>query len=150
MIRLICAGKLKESFYISACAEYVKRISGFDRVEVCEVREVVERPDGLDKEADAIEKLIPGGAFACAMCIEGKLLSSEQLAQTVSDAKNRGFSSFVFIIGSSNGLSQRIKNRAQLRLSMSPMTFPHHLARVMVLEQIYRAECINAGIKYHK
>ena len=93
---------------------------------------------------------IPKGAWFCALTPEGKLLSSEALADKIRTVKNSGKSSACFLIGSSFGMAQRIKDRADLKLSMSPMTFPHHLARIMVLEQLYRAEAIQAGSKYHK
>ena len=105
---------------------------------------------GLEKEADLILSKIPKGAWFCVFTPEGKLLSSEQLAQKLSDVKLSGKSNVVFLIGSSFGMAQRVKDFADFRLSMSPMTFPHHLARIMVLEQIYRAEAIQADSKYHK
>ena len=103
-----------------------------------------------EKEADMILQKIPKGAWFCTLTPEGKLLSSEKLANTLKDVKLSGKSSACFLIGSSFGMSLRLKNIADLKLSMSPMTFPHHLARVMVLEQLYRAEAIQAGSKYHK
>ena len=93
---------------------------------------------------------IPKGAWFCTLTPEGKLLSSEALAEKLRNVKNSGKSSACFLIGSSFGMSPRLKQMAELKLSMSPMTFPHHLARVMVLEQLYRAEAIQAGSKYHK
>ncbi len=143
---LICAGKLKEKFYADACAEYLKRMPE------CRVMELAEQkgPDGLKKEAAAILAAIPKGAFTAAMCIEGKLMSSQELSELITGAENRGKSRFCFIIGSSEGLHDEVKNRCDVKISMSPMTFPHHLARVMVLEQIYRAKSIAAGTRYHK
>ena len=105
---------------------------------------------GLEKEADLILSKIPKGAWLCVLTPEGKMLSSEALAEKLRDVKNSGKSSACFLIGSSFGMAPRIKEKADFRLSMSPMTFPHHLARVMVLEQLYRAEAIQAGSKYHK
>ena len=104
----------------------------------------------LAREADAIRRKIPKGSWVCAFAIEGKPLSSEALAGTLARVKESGKGSACFVIGSSFGLDEGFKKQADLRLSMSPMTFPHHLARVMALEQLYRAEAIQAGSKYHK
>lgn len=157
-VRLICVGKLKERFYREACAEYEKRLKGYCRLEVIELTEqrLPERPSqaqlaaALQKEADAIRAKIPAGSAVIAMCIEGGPLSSEQLADTLGGWMNSGTSHISVLIGGSCGLDEALKRSAQLRLSMSPMTFPHHLARVMVLEQLYRALNIAAGGKYHK
>ena len=157
-ITLITMGKLKEKFYISAAAEYVKRLGAYCRFQLLELPEVrlpdapspAEIQAGLEKEADVILTKIPKGAWFCVLTPEGKLLSSDALADKLKDVKVSGKSSACFLIGSSFGIAQRIKDKADFRLSMSPMTFPHHLARVMVLEQIYRAEAIQAGSKYHK
>lgn len=157
-ITLICMGKLKEKFYIAATAEYEKRMkvyANFHLIELPEVR-LPENPSpseilvGLEKEADLILDKIPKGAWFCVLTPEGKMLSSELLAEKMKAVKVSGKSSACFLIGSSFGVASRIKKLADLQLSMSPMTFPHHLARVMVLEQIYRAESIQAGSKYHK
>ncbi len=157
-ITLICMGKLKEAFYTSAAAEYEKRMKGFCRFQLIELPEV-RLPDspspaqitaGLEKEADMILSKIPKGAWFCVLTPEGKLLSSEALAEKLQEVKVSGKSSACFLIGSSFGIAPRIKALADHRLSMSPMTFPHHLARIMVLEQLYRAESIQAGTKYHK
>ena len=157
-ITLIAMGKLKEKFYINAAAEYEKRLKGFCDFKLLELPEV-RLPDnpssseiaaGLDKEADLILSKIPKGSWFCILTPEGKLLSSEDLAKKIRTVKNTGKSSICFLIGSSFGIAQRIKDKADFKLSMSPMTFPHHLARIMVLEQIYRAESIQAGTKYHK
>ena len=157
-ITLITVGKLKEKFYLSAAEEYAKRLKGYCDFRILELPEV-KLPDnpspaeisaGLEKEADAIIAKIPKGAWFCVLTPEGKLLSSEALAQKLKDVKLSGKSSACFLIGSSFGMAQRIKDMADFKLSMSPMTFPHHRARIMVLEQIYRAESIQAGSKYHK
>ena len=157
-ITLICMGKLKEKFYISAAAEYEKRLAGYCRFRILELPEV-RLPDdpspaqiaaGLEKEAEVIREKLPKGAWFCILTPEGKMLSSEQLAERIKDVKLSGKSSACFLIGSSFGISPSIKAMADFKLSMSPMTFPHHLARVMVLEQLYRAEAIQAGSKYHK
>ena len=157
-VTIICVGNLKEKFYMDAAAEYEKRLSRFCKLEILELPEerLPENPSpalieaALAREAEAVTAHIPGGASVAALCIEGKLQSSEALAQYVSDAAGRGCSHLVFLIGSSFGMHPSLKQKAALRLSMSPMTFPHHLARVMLLEQIYRAYQINAGSRYHK
>ena len=157
-ITLIAMGKLKESFYLSAASEYAKRLGGYSRFRLLELPEV-KLPDdptpgdiaaGLEKEADAILAKIPNGAWLCIFTPEGKELSSEEFAQKLRTVKNFGKSSACFLIGSSFGIAPRIKAQADFRLSMGKMTYPHHLARIMVLEQLYRAEAIQAGSKYHK
>lgn len=157
-ITLIAMGKLKESFYINAAAEYEKRLKGYCKFSIIELPETrlsdnpspTEISAGLEKEADLILTKIPKGSWFCVLTPEGKLLSSEELAEKMRTVKLSGKSSVCFLIGSSFGISPRIKQMADFKLSMSPMTFPHHLARVMVLEQIYRAEAIQNGSKYHK
>ena len=157
-ITLITVGKLKEKFYLSATAEYEKRMKGYCQFHIIELPEyrLPENPSpaeitaALEKEADSIISKIPKGAWFCVLTPEGKLLSSENLAETIRQIKLSGKSNACFLIGSSFGIAQKIKNMADFKLSMSPMTFPHHLARVMVLEQLYRAEAIQAGSKYHK
>ena len=141
-ITVIAMGKLKERFYLDAATEYEKRLKGYCQFKLLELPEVrlPENPSpaeisaGLEKEADLIFTKIPKGSWFCVLTPEGKLLSSEALAAKIHDVKVGGKS----------------KEFADFKLSMSPMTFPHHLARIMVLEQIYRAEAIQAGSKYHK
>ncbi len=157
-ITLIAMGKLKEKFYLSAAAEYEKRMKGYCHFRLIELPEVYlpENPSpaeisaGLEKEADIIFTKIPKGAWFCVLTPEGKLLPSEQLAEKMREIKLTGKSSACFLIGSSFGMARRVKDKADFMLSMSPMTFPHHLARIMVLEQLYRSEAIQAGSKYHK
>jgi 23S rRNA (pseudouridine1915-N3)-methyltransferase len=157
-ITLIVMGKCKEKFYISAAAEYEKRLKAYCNFKIIELPEhrLPEDPSpaeisaGLEKEAELIFSKIPKNAWFCVFTPEGKLLSSEALAEKMRDVKVSGKSAACFLIGSSFGMAPRVKERADFRLSMSPMTFPHHLARVMVLEQLYRAEAIQAGSKYHK
>ena len=157
-ITLIAMGKLKEKFYISAAAEYEKRMKGFCQFHLIEIPEVrlPEEPSpseistALEKEAELILSKIPKGSWFCTLTPEGTLLSSEALAEKLGNVKISGKSSACFLIGSSFGMSPKLKKMADFKLSMSPMTFPHHLARVMVLEQLYRAEAIQAGSKYHK
>lgn len=157
-ITLIAMGKLKEKFYLNAAAEYEKRMKGYCQFRILELPEVrlpedpspAEITAGLEKEADMILTKIPKGAWFCVLTPEGKMLSSEALAAKMKEVKLSGKSSACFLIGSSFGMAPKLKEKADFRLSMSPMTFPHHLARVMVLEQLYRAEAIQAGSKYHK
>ena len=157
-ITLIAMGKLKEPFYINAAAEYEKRLKAYCKFSIIELPETrlsdnpspAEIAAGLAKEADLIEAKIPRSAWFCVLTPEGKMLSSEALAEKITQIKLSGKSSACFLIGSSFGIAPRIKQLADFKLSMSPMTFPHHLARVMVLEQLYRAEAIQAGSKYHK
>ncbi len=157
-ITLLTVGKLKEKFYLSAAAEYEKRLKGYCQFQLIELPEVrlpespspAEITAALEKEATLIREKIPKGAWVCVLTPEGKLLSSEQLASTLQQVKISGKSSACFIIGSSFGMAPEVKAAANLQLSMCPMTFPHHLARVMVLEQLYRAEAIQGGSKYHK
>ena len=157
-ITLICMGKCKEKFYIAAAEEYAKRMKAYCEFKLMELPEfrLPENPSeaeiaqGLAKEAEAIRKAIPKGAWFCVLTPEGKLQSSQELADTLRTVKNSGKSAACFLIGSSFGMDESLKTQADLKLSMSKMTFPHHLARVMVLEQLYRAESIQAGSKYHK
>ena len=157
-ITLIAMGKLKEKFYLSAASEYEKRLSGYCRFHIMELPEfrLPENPSpaeisaGLEKEADLILSKIPKGAWFCVLTPEGKVISSEALAEKIKEIKLSGKSSACFLIGSSFGMSPRVKAAADFKLSMGPMTFPHHLARIMVLEQLYRAEAIQVGSKYHK
>ena len=157
-VTLICVGKLKEKFYAQATAEYAKRLSRFCKLEIVELPESrlsdspspAEISQALTAEAALIEAKLPKGSALVAMCIEGEELSSPQLAEKMRQFAVSGVSTLTFLIGGSVGLSPAIKAQADFRLSMSPMTFPHHLARVMLLEQIYRAYQINAGTKYHK
>lgn len=157
-ITLITMGKLKEKFYLSAAQEYAKRLKGYCNFHLVELPEhrLPEDPSpaeiaaGLDKEADAIFQKLSKGSWFCIFTPEGKTLSSEGFADKLQEVKLSGKSSVCFLIGSSFGISPRVKEKADFKLSMGPMTFPHHLARIMVLEQIYRAEAIQAGSKYHK
>ena len=157
-VTLITMGRLKEKFYLSAASEYTKRLGGYCKFTLLELPEArlpedpspAEISAGLEKEAELIFSKIPKGAWFCVFTPEGRELSSEAFAAKLKDIKNSGKSSACFLIGSSFGMAPRVKERADFRLSMSPMTFPHPLARIMVLEQLYRAEAIQAGSKYHK
>lgn len=157
-ITLLTVGKLKEKFYLSAAAEYEKRLKAYCRFSIVELPETrlpddpspAEISAGLEKEAVLIQGKIPKGAWFCVLTPEGKILSSEDLAEKIAQVKVSGKSSACFLIGSSFGIAPQVKSAADFQLSMGKMTFPHHLARIMVLEQIYRAEAIQAGSKYHK
>ena len=157
-VSIICVGKMKEKFYIDAAAEYAKRLSRFCKLEIVELPEdrLPDDPSqaqidaALAKEAEAIRAKLPPSAYIIAMCVEGKTRSSEELSQLMTQSANQGGSHLVFLIGGSFGLHPSVKALAAIKLSMSPMTFPHHLARVMLLEQIYRGYQISAGSKYHK
>ena len=157
-ITLITMGKLKEKFYLSAAEEYAKRLKGYCNFHLLELPEhrlsdapsPAEIAAGLQKEAELIFAKIPKGSWFCVFTPEGKTLSSEAFAEKLGSIKLSGKSSACFLIGSSFGMAPEVKARADFQLSMGPMTFPHHLARIMVLEQLYRAEAIRAGSKYHK
>ena len=156
-VRLICIGKLKEKYLSDACKEYQKRLGAFCKLELLELPEYKLQNDPSEseitvcirREGEEILAKIPRDALVIPMCIEGKQLSSEELSEELSSAGVRGISQVCFIIGGSYGLSDAVK-AAKLRLSMSKMTFPHQLARVMLFEQIYRAFSIASGGKYHK
>ncbi len=157
-VKLICVGKLKEKFFSDATEEYIKRLRSYCRLEIEELPEcrLPENPNARDiegalaREADGIELRIPKGSAIIALCIEGTALDSVQLSLLIQRCATQGQSKLCFIIGGSAGLHPRIKELAHFRLSMSKMTFPHHLARVMLLEQLYRGFKIIEGSKYHK
>lgn len=157
-IRLICVGKLKERFYTEAVSEYSKRLNAFCRLELIELPEerLGEKPSAaeieaaLNREAEQIEKkILKDGTLIC-LCIEGEQMTSEAVAGLLTRTESAGRPRISFVIGGSFGLAGKLKDRADLRLSMSKMTFPHHLARVMLLEQIYRGFQIKEGSRYHK
>jgi 23S rRNA (pseudouridine1915-N3)-methyltransferase len=156
-VTLIALGKLKEKYLVEAVNEYKKRLSGYCNLEIVELEPVKlsdkpsqkEIDSALLKEAAEISKKIPQNSAVYPFCVEGKELSSPDFAKEISACANEG-KSIVFIIGSSYGLDQTVKNLGKKRLSVSEMTFPHQLFRVMALEQIYRAFKINEGSAYHK
>lgn len=156
-IRLIVLGKLKEKYLSDACKEYAKRLSAFCKLELIELEpaRLPETPSeaqieqALAEEAGRILQKAEGSKLI-SLCIEGTQLSSEQLSGKLSQLAQSGESKVSFVIGSSYGLHARVKQASTLRLSMSVMTFPHQLARVMLLEQIYRAFQIEQNGKYHK
>ena len=142
-IYFVVVGKIKESFYREAVAEYVKRLSRFAKVEIKEL------PEGANPEAEADDILRVVKGHVVALCVEGEKQSSEQLAKRIGKIVDEG-KELTFVIGSSCGLSERVKKAADYRLSFSDMTFPHQLMRVVLAEQVYRAFMINAGATYHK
>lgn len=157
-VELICIGKLKEDYLRKACAEYEKRLVSFCKLEVIELPEskVSQNPSDaeiaacIQKEGEKIISKISPQSYVVTLCIEGEMVSSPELAKKVQQIQNQGDSRLVLIIGGSFGLSQEVKELSRWKFSMSPMTFPHQLARVMVLEQLYRAMGINNNSKYHK
>ena len=157
-VTILCVGKLKEKFYTEASAEYLKRLQRHCKCEIVELAEYrlpedpspAEIQKALAAEAAAIREKLPRGGAVIAMCIEGKTCSSEELSRRMADFAVQGKTQLTFLIGGSVGLDASLKQQADWRLSMSPMTFPHHMARVMLLEQIYRAYQIQQGTRYHK
>ena len=156
-IKIISVGSLKESYLKDAIAEYSKRLSSFCNLEIVELKEykLSENPSesdirrALEDEAERIAKAIPQKAYKIAMCIEGRQLSSEELAKKLEEIAQT--SAYIcLIIGSSHGIDQSLKASCDLKLSVSKLTFPHQLMRVMLLEIIYRALNIIKGTKYHK
>lgn len=157
-VQLIALGRLKEKYLADAVKEYEKRISAFAKFSITELEpeRISENPSeaeinaALDNEAEKILSGIKRDSLIFAMCVEGRQLSSEALAKKINEAAINGRSNIVFIIGSSHGLSEKVKKAADFRLSMSEMTFPHQLARIMLSEQIYRGFTIINNRKYHK
>lgn len=157
-VKLICVGKMRERFYIEAFDEYAKRLGAYCKFECVELteRRLPDDPSqaeinaALEREAVEILKNVPIDAYLVAMCVEGRQIPSEGMAKLISGRENSGKPKLCFLIGGSYGMSDTVKNRADMKLSMSEMTFPHHLARVMLAEQIYRGFKINEGSKYHK
>lgn len=155
-IKIIAVGSLKEKYLKDACEEYIKRLKRYCNINLIELSEskISEKSSpkdirkALESEGKAILKECKG--FIIAMCIEGKQLSSIKFSEKLMSAAEMGKSSVTFVIGSSYGISEDVKRAADLRLSMSEMTFPHQLARVMLAEQIYRAFQIASNGKYHK
>ena len=156
-VKLIVLGTLKEAYLRDAAAEYEKRLGAFCRFELVQLKEEKLSDDpsegeirrALEKEAAAILALISPRAYCIAMCVEGKQLSSEELAEKMAQIEQTS-GDVCFIIGSSYGLSPEVKARADLRLSVSKLTFPHQLMRVLLLEAVYRAFNIRKGTRYHK
>lgn len=155
-VNIICVGKLKENYLRDACFEYIKRLAPFCKINIIEIGEsrLQKNPSdaqialGIEAEGDSI--LAKTSGYLIPLCIEGKQVSSTELAAHLEGVMCGGLSEVSFIIGGSHGLSPRVKSVGGLRLSMSAMTFPHQLARVMLLEQVYRATQILNNTKYHK
>lgn len=157
-ITLITVGKIKEKYFTDAIAEYTKRLSRYCKLDIIEVSDE-KTPDGAsesmenqikDKEGEKILSKIPDGAYVIVLAIEGKQLDSEELAEKMEKWNVCGVSHLVFIIGGSLGLSKKVLNKADFKLSFSKMTFPHQLMRVILLEQIYRSFRIRNHEPYHK
>lgn len=157
-IKLVTVGKIKESFYREAVSEYAKRLSRFASFEVIEVddEKTADRMSPaeinavLDTEGERLLRHIGDREYVTVLDIKGKKLDSEGLAETVKNRMNDGFSTLTYVIGGSLGLSDAVKQRADLKLSFSDMTFPHQLMRVILSEQIYRAFKIINHEPYHK
>ena len=157
-VKMICVGKMRERFYLDAFAEYQKRLQTLCRFELCEIAEqrLPDEPSereiaaALAREAEEVLKAIAPDAYAVALCVEGRQMPSEGMAALLSERESSGRPKLCFVIGGSYGLDESVKRRSEMRLSMSQMTFPHHLARVMLIEQLYRGFKIKAGARYHK
>lgn len=158
-INIICVGKIKEKYFADAVAEYSKRLGAFCKFQITELSEERIRNNNPNEaqineviaaEGKRIMQKIQAADFVAAMCIEGKMLSSEELTEKLEAVALSGKSTVDFVIGGSYGLSGEVKSRADLKLSMSRMTFPHTMARMILCEQIYRAFEISTNGKYHK
>ena len=158
-IDLICIGKMNAAYFAAGVEEYRKRLGGFCNFRIIELPETAladknasdkQIAKALQKEADAILASVRKGAYLVALCVEGKQISSEELAEMLAQRAGSGAGDIAFVIGSSHGLDDRVKQAAKARISMGRITLPHQLARLVLCEQIYRAFSINAGSKYHK
>lgn len=158
-VNIICIGKIKEKYFTDAINEYSKRLSAFCKFSVIELAEEKIRSNTpnasqidevIESEGKRILQKINSSDYVVAMCIEGKMMSSEELSDTLDKISLMGKSTVDFVIGGSYGLSNSVKSRAELKLSMSKMTFPHQMARMILSEQIYRAFEISTNGKYHK
>ena len=158
-IDLLCIGKLNASYFAAGVAEYQKRLGGFCNFRIVELPEVIiadknasekQIAKALEKEGEAILHAVRKGAYLVALCVEGKQISSEELADLLAQRAGSGAGDVAFVIGSSHGLDERVKRAAQARISLGRITLPHQLARLVMTEQLYRACTINAGMKYHK
>ena len=156
-IRIVAVGKLKEKYLREGVAEYAKRLAPFASVELLETREEymaenpseAQRQQTLAKEGERLLRLVPERSFLIVLDVKGKLLSSEALAKELASLALQGRSDLTFLIGGAFGLSPAVRERADLRISFSPMTFTHQMVRLLLYEQIYRAFKINRGEKYH-
>lgn len=157
-IKIIAVGKLKEKYLKMAIGEYLKRLTPYARVDISEITDEpapqnaspAEENQVREKEGERIARQIKDGTYLIALDIKGKMFSSEELAAHLAELSLTGKSDITFLIGGSIGLAPALLSRADLRLSFSPMTFPHQLMRVILLEQLYRCFKINAGEPYHK
>ena len=152
MIKIICVGKIKEDFIVAGIKEYLKRIDAWEKVEVVEVKEYLNSDikKVIEVEGNYLLDKIDKNDFVITLEIEGKMLSSEDLAKKMSQLYTYGNSNITFVIGGSYGLSQKVKERSSFALSFSKFTFPHQLMRLILVEQIYRAFTINNHKEYHK
>lgn len=157
-VNLIYVGNIRENYLLAAAAEYEKRLSAYCRLVCTELKEekLPDEPSqaqteaAMKKEGERILAVLPRKSMKIALCVEGKQISSEEFSSLIKNAENSGFSQISFIIGGAFGLSEEVKKVCDFRLSLSKMTFTHRMARILLLEQIYRAENIAAGGKYHK
>jgi len=157
-INIVCVGKMKEKFMSQAVDEYVKRLSRFAKIKITELADEpapekmseAQEMNILKKEGERILDKIAPSDYVVALCVEGKQMPSEKLAEHIANCMVDGVSAITFVIGGSLGLSNEVKQRSNLRLSFSLMTFPHQLMRVILLEQVYRVFKINANESYHK
>ena len=158
-IDLICVGKLNAAYFAAGVAEYQKRLSAFYNFRIIELPEAAiadknaseaSIQKALQKEGEAILAARRKGAFLVALCVEGKSVSSEELADLIARQALSGAGDMAFVIGSSHGLSPQVKAAASAKISLGRITLPHQLARLVLTEQLYRAATINAGMKYHK
>lgn len=157
-VHIVHVGTIKEKYLTDAVDEYEKRLSAYCTVDNISIKEerLSDKPSAAEiatavkREGDRILAALPTRSFNIALCVEGKQLSSEKFSQRLSSIANEGFSDVCLIIGGSNGLSDEVKRTCSMRLSISEMTFPHQLMRVILLEQLYRGFNIAAGGKYHK
>lgn len=157
-IKIACVGKVKDAFYRDAVAEYAKRLSRFCTLEIAEVADekapeslsAAEEAQVMEREGERLLSRIQPGEFVVCLTIDGKRFSSEQFAKTLQDTFDRSVSCITFVIGGSLGLNPAVIQRADMKLSVSDMTLPHGLCRVVLLEQVYRAFKINAHEPYHK
>lgn len=156
-INILYVGNIKDKFFQDAVSEYEKRLSGFCKLKNIELKEEKPKDESeseiasiIRKEGDRLLEAIPPKSYKIALCVEGKQISSEELAQRISDIPLSGFSEITFIIGGAFGMDERVKKAADFRLSVSKMTFTHRMMRVILIEQIYRALNIASGGHYHK
>lgn len=156
-INILYVGNIKDKFFQDAVSEYEKRLSGFCKLKNIELKEEKPKDESdteialvIKKEGDRLLEAIPPKSYKIALCVEGKQISSEDLAQKISEIPLSGYSEITFIIGGAFGMDERVKKAADFRLSISKMTFTHRMMRVILIEQIYRALNIAGGGHYHK